>query len=665
VDAQLEKYWVMAASTKMAERTPLVRRAQLLKKVEIAFLFLLASAAGSGAQQSGAAASNLQTTIAAACNGSEPGSVVLPVGTLVVSSVSIPSHCALYGQGLGKTVLQAAGSSSSALLLLSSESNIQLRGFTVDGACDRSELLCTRNRNAFDLIRLVSSANVIIDEVEVRNASGNGIDIVSGNRQLTIQNSEADDIGSALPAVGGAGFNIDPGGGAGNSHIRFINDSAHDNNLGFYVQSSTDTSNFSEDIVFDDVRSYANANDGWAVYTPNASYAEVRGVRLENSEAYCNGWPADGAGFSTDCTLGIFQKGPAPSSSGVGFDFNSPVLSHPIVIGNRSHDNLVDGFAFSGYTVTQVGCTGAAKSICTRMKGDAFNTNWRMGESVRIGSKEYQIFSVSSATSLTLQQGVGFLGGVYLNGPTHMFATIVGNQAYANGTTSEGAGFWNNGADSNTYSANISRLNFQDGFGCDGSAFLTYSGDQAYSNGRSPSSRHVGFLLQGCINNTYVGIRADDPVTPPTQQFGVYLDTATQNTIIQTSSVFAKSVKDFGRNNFNENGQIRSDTRHTATDLSLSCTSSSSPSVCGSALSGAVVMAPGTRSLVVRTTAVTANSEIVLTFDSSLGSRLGVVCNTTYNAPWVSNRTASTDFRISVLSAPGTNPACYTYLILN
>lgn len=95
------------------------------------------------------------------------------------------------------------------------------------------------------------------------------------------------------------------------------------------------------------------------------------------------------------------------------------------------------------------------------------------------------------------------------------------------------------------------------------------------------------------------------------------------------------------------------------------CNSSASPAVCGSDANGSIVLAAGSSTVTVDTTAVTTNSQILLTFDSSLGSRLGVTCNSTYAAPFVSSRSAGTSFTISVNTAPSTNPACYSYSILN
>lgn len=95
------------------------------------------------------------------------------------------------------------------------------------------------------------------------------------------------------------------------------------------------------------------------------------------------------------------------------------------------------------------------------------------------------------------------------------------------------------------------------------------------------------------------------------------------------------------------------------------CSSSASPAVCSAASAGSVVIAAATTTVTVNTTAVTANSQIFVQFDSSLGTKLSVTCNTTYAAPFVTARTAATSFAFDVAVAPLTNPACFSYWILN
>lgn len=71
---------------------------------------------------------------------------------------------------------------------------------------------------------------------------------------------------------------------------------------------------------------------------------------------------------------------------------------------------------------------------------------------------------------------------------------------------------------------------------------------------------------------------------------------------------------------------------------------------------------------VVNTTAVTANSEILITqrTDTATGTRLGVTCNTTVSSvlPVITAVTAQTSFTIN-LGTVATNPECFSYSIIN
>lgn len=98
------------------------------------------------------------------------------------------------------------------------------------------------------------------------------------------------------------------------------------------------------------------------------------------------------------------------------------------------------------------------------------------------------------------------------------------------------------------------------------------------------------------------------------------------------------------------------------------CASSASPAVCGAAAAGAFVIAAAGTTVTVNTTAVTANSEIEVTPDASLGTRLGVTCNTSLASiigPVVTARTAGTSFAVTITGTTITNPACYSYSITN
>jgi hypothetical protein len=108
-------------------------------------------------------------------------------------------------------------------------------------------------------------------------------------------------------------------------------------------------------------------------------------------------------------------------------------------------------------------------------------------------------------------------------------------------------------------------------------------------------------------------------------------------------------------------GTIKSGKYATGTN----CSSSASPAVCGSAAAGSVVVAAAGTTVVVNTTAVTANSQIFLQYDSSLGTKLSVTCNATEPALYgVTARTGGTSFTITATS-PVTNPACFSFFIVN
>ena len=93
---------------------------------------------------------------------------------------------------------------------------------------------------------------------------------------------------------------------------------------------------------------------------------------------------------------------------------------------------------------------------------------------------------------------------------------------------------------------------------------------------------------------------------------------------------------------------------------------SSSGGTCSAAAAGSVSIAAAATTVTVSTTAVTANSQIFIQEDSSLGTKLGVTCNTTTGRDYtVTARTAATSFVVTASAAPVTNPACLVYTIVN
>ena len=96
------------------------------------------------------------------------------------------------------------------------------------------------------------------------------------------------------------------------------------------------------------------------------------------------------------------------------------------------------------------------------------------------------------------------------------------------------------------------------------------------------------------------------------------------------------------------------------------CASAASPAVCGSAAAGHFVIAASATSVVVDTTAVTANSEILINEDQTQGTNLGVTCNTGISSqPVISAVTPGTSFTVTISAGLVTNPVCYGYSIIN
>lgn len=101
------------------------------------------------------------------------------------------------------------------------------------------------------------------------------------------------------------------------------------------------------------------------------------------------------------------------------------------------------------------------------------------------------------------------------------------------------------------------------------------------------------------------------------------------------------------------------------------CSSSASPAVCVSATAGTVALPTNavSSSVQVNTTAVTANSEIFVQSDDTLGTKLGVTCNSTIatlvGGLTISARVAGASFTIANNVAIITNPLCVSYHIIN
>lgn len=99
---------------------------------------------------------------------------------------------------------------------------------------------------------------------------------------------------------------------------------------------------------------------------------------------------------------------------------------------------------------------------------------------------------------------------------------------------------------------------------------------------------------------------------------------------------------------------------------SSTCNSTTSPAVCTSASAGSIAM-PTTGVIQVNTTAIGPNSQILITEDSSLSSRLGITCNSSGSRTYtVSARTPGVSFTIkSGSNISGNVKPCLNYWIVN
>jgi len=98
------------------------------------------------------------------------------------------------------------------------------------------------------------------------------------------------------------------------------------------------------------------------------------------------------------------------------------------------------------------------------------------------------------------------------------------------------------------------------------------------------------------------------------------------------------------------------------------CASSASPAVCGASASGFITIAASASSVTINTTAMTGNSQIMIQPDETVGGLLGVTCNTTLSSllqPVVTGRSAGTSFTITTSATIITNPACYSFTLVN
>ena len=377
-------------------------------------------------------------TLAAAVAEVPSGSTVrIRAGTYPVSAtVNLSSGLDLECSPNNRTILRASPSLNTPMFVANGKNHFKISGCVVDG--NRSA-----NTNQFDLIQIANSSDGVISGNHLQNGQSRMIHVEGGCQHIRILGNEINHFGQPLPAsTGNEGIALAPTAGqAGISHVTISRNRVRDGNLGIAIYPGT----ASVDPVFDvDVignRVFSNANDGFLVYSTSSSGGPIIGIRRVKNESYCNGWPASGKGFSTNCTPGFLQTGPTASSSGAGFDDNSPLIERSLLDSNRSHDNFYEGFDI---TPQIIGVVNTAGSAVRETSGSPFLTTWQAGQAVSIKGVNYLVSSVASGTSLTLRSSAGTQIGVPFDGPAFAQEDVTGNLAYNNGrgnSSNSGAGF--------------------------------------------------------------------------------------------------------------------------------------------------------------------------------------------------------------------------------
>jgi hypothetical protein len=458
------------------------------------------------------------------------GTLRIAAGTYsITAQVAFVSNLDIECSPNNQTILQASASLNASMFLASSVNHFRMVGCVIDGNKGG-------NSNQFALFQATNSSFGELSGNHFQNGQSRAVWIAGGNSYIRVTGNEVDHYGQALPAsIGNEGIAVAAGSGVSSSHITIDHNRVHDGNLGIGVLPSSGASDPTIDVQIASNSVYSTANDGILVYGDAPITSPLQGVRIIDNDVWCGGWPANGTGFSTNCTAGYLQSGGTASSSGVGIDVNSQVVDQPQVIGNRAHDMFFEGIDINPQTATSVSCNNT--TTVTYVSGDSFNTAWKANQGARINGTFYNISSVAGATT-TLTLATNCPTGTWgFTGVGYSRATVTGNYAYNNGhgnASTSGAGFSDSGY-ADTWVNNIAFGNNFVGFIDSMSSFVSHTGDKALDNDKGGGSNN-GFLCQQCLNPSYVNIAADDS-TGAHQTIGISISGGTNNAFISSNDL--------------------------------------------------------------------------------------------------------------------------------
>lgn len=481
------------------------------------------------ANSAGWTGTTVDAWIAAAATdlGANGGTVRLATGAYTVAATILPpSLVTIDCDPSLQAVLTASASLNAPLVHFNGVNHAGITNCKLDGNL-------SNNANSNDLIRVTSSTHINIDRNWLRNTIGNGIFLRSASAWIDITRNEVEHLGPALPSLGTA-ITSDNNAAAAIVHVKITENRIHDGSLGIYVQPAVSgTTTYDWEISHN--RVYGMSADGMAIFSTNsASVGKTIGLRFEDNDSECHGWPANGTGFDPFCTAGFRQTGAVASSSGSGLDLNSANMEGIVVVGNTLSHNFFEGLDVTPQTITTVttsnGVLGACAGNCVqKTAGDSFNTNWVANQGVQINGTNYLISSVQSATILTLttapgtQTGVAFVG-IGIPDASSATAVVTGNTACDNGHgngNSTGQGFADL-AYKVSYSSNFACRNNAPGFVSNKSAFISHNGDVAIGNNLSAAA-NGNFLAQATLNPSYYNVVTSG------NGYGIVWDTQTNN----------------------------------------------------------------------------------------------------------------------------------------
>lgn len=385
------------------------------------------------------------------------------------------------------------------------------------------------------------------------------------------------------------------------------------NNIGFYLHPGNGNT-----IIGNGLSGEGNTQDLYRIYG-NAGATVGGTVILTNpksaSGAYTSGhYPIDITGFSGDVTI----VDPVTTSTGAGTTASLNISNTPHAVTIVGCDQLLD----KGFSASASSYLGQGQgNVCSNTQG-SFSVS-------ALSQPSTPTVTPTCTGTCTSTWGYEVVAFDSVGNPT---------QASAQGTTA-----------ANASTLDSSHLNTI--------TWLPVAGARYYSVYRTASGGTPANLSLLCSNLTQgTGLTCTD-------NGSINTGTVSPSASNTTASLVAGTATFSGR---------MSAPTYSAVNKCTATGTAANPSVvsCSAAAAGIFSCATNasTGTCVIDTTAITANSTVLVQPDSSLGSALSVTCNTTADtgltAPRVGARTSGTSFTLE-LGTFSSNPVCFSYFIIN